>query len=105
MPGIAAEPPGAMSHLPPLSTGTVRRIAAGETIKPVVLQLIGTVAPSLTDVCSLGDGCQISLILPCITRQAEGFCDLSQALKTFKLARARRANPGIALHSAMASCG
>ncbi|CAK0787257.1 hypothetical protein CVIRNUC_010475 [Coccomyxa viridis] len=41
MPGIAAEPPGAMSHLPSLSTGSVRVIAGGEDVKPVVLQLIG----------------------------------------------------------------
>lgn len=58
MPGIAAEPPGAMSHLPSLSTGSVRVIAGGEDVKPVVLQLIGTVATSLTDDHFLGDGCR-----------------------------------------------
>ena len=50
MPGVAAEPPGAMSHLPSLSTGFVRRIAAGENVGPVVLQLIGTVAASLATI-------------------------------------------------------
>ena len=73
MPGIAAEPPGAMSHLPSLSTGSVRVIAGGEDVKPVVLQLIGMPRPLLQMIIVLAMAAE-ALTFPCIIRQAEGSC-------------------------------
>ena len=105
MPGIAAEPPGAMSHLPSLSTGVCksdRRWRRREACCPSadrygrdpLLQMVNFLAMAAK-----------ALALPCIIRQAEGSCNSPQASKIFRLARARTARPGIALHSAMASCG